>query len=81
MNITRTGLHRHVWPPFRSIETEQHHHDDDHDEHGHTHGLVDPSSVRSREGVRVVAASLAVLGITASLQLVVFVLWIGGAAV
>jgi hypothetical protein len=29
--------------------------------HGHSHGLVDRSIVRSREGVRAVAASLAVL--------------------
>ena len=68
------GLHRHVRLPFRSIERDHHHHDDSDGEHGHTHGLVDPSIVRSREGVRVVAASLAVLGITAALQLVVFVL-------
>jgi divalent metal cation (Fe/Co/Zn/Cd) transporter len=70
------GPHRHARLPFRSIET-QHDHDHDHNHHGargHTHGLVDPSIVRSRDGVRVVAASLAVLGITAGLQLVVFVL-------
>jgi len=68
------GPHRHPRLPFRSVET---HHDHDlhhHSEHGHTHGLVDPSVVRSRDGVRVVAASLAVLGITAVLQLVVFAL-------
>ena len=31
-------------------------------EHGHSHGLVDPSIVRSRAGVRAVAASFGVLG-------------------
>jgi cation diffusion facilitator family transporter len=42
--------------------------------HGHSHGLVDPSIVRSRAGVRAVAASLAVLGATAAAQAVLFVL-------
>ena len=42
--------------------------------HGHTHGLVDPSIVRSRAGVRAVAVSLGVLGVTAAAQAVLFVL-------
>ena len=42
--------------------------------HGHSHGLVDRSIVRSREGVKAVSISLAVLGITAGIQLAVFVL-------
>ena len=47
--------------------------DHDHDRgHGHTHGLVDPSIIRSRAGVRAVAASLAILGLTAGAQVVVF---------
>ena len=33
--------------------------------HGHSHGLVDPSITRSRAGLRVVAASLGVLALTA----------------
>jgi cation diffusion facilitator family transporter len=41
--------------------------------HGHSHGLVDSSIVRSRAGVRAVALSLGVLGLTALLQAVVFV--------
>ena len=41
-------------------------------DHGHSHGLVDPSIVRSHAGVRAVAISLGVLGITAVLQAVVF---------
>lgn len=40
----------------------------------HSHGLVDRSIVRSRAGVRAVAISLAVLGATAAIQAVVFVL-------
>ena len=43
-------------------------------EHGHSHGLVDPSIVRSRAGVRAVAVSLGVLGATAAAQAVLFVL-------
>jgi cation diffusion facilitator family transporter len=42
--------------------------------HGHTHGRVDPSIVRSRAGVRAVAISLAVLAVTAALQIAVFLL-------
>lgn len=42
--------------------------------HDHSHGLVDPSIVRSRDGVKAVAASLAVLLVTSLLQLVVFLL-------
>jgi Co/Zn/Cd efflux system component len=36
--------------------------------HGHSHGLVDPEIVRSREGIRAVAASLGALGVTAFAQ-------------
>ena len=49
------------------------HHDHGHS-HGHSHGLVDRSIVRSHEGVKAVSISLAVLGITAGIQLAVFVL-------
>ena len=37
-------------------------------EHGHSHGLIDPSIRRSRDGVRVVLVSLALLGVTAAIQ-------------
>jgi cation diffusion facilitator family transporter len=40
----------------------------------HTHGLVDRSILRSRAGVRAVALSLLILGITAGAQAAVFVL-------
>jgi cation diffusion facilitator family transporter len=64
------GSHRHARLPFPSHESGGHDH---HGDHGHTHGLVDPEITRSRDGVRVVAASLAVLALTALAQVVVFV--------
>ncbi len=45
-----------------------------HGEHGHSHGLVDDSIKRSRAGVRAVLVSLAVLGLAAVAQTVVYVL-------
>jgi cation diffusion facilitator family transporter len=47
-----------------------HHHDH---AHGHSHGMVDPAISRSREGVRAVAVSLAVLATAALAQTAVFV--------
>lgn len=44
-----------------------------HGDHGHSHGLVDPSIVRSRAALRAVAASLAVLAGTALIQVAIFV--------
>ena len=49
-----------------------HTHDHGHD-HGHTHGLVDRSIMRSRAGLRAVAISLGILGLTAFVQLAIFV--------
>ena len=43
------------------------------DTHGHSHGLVDPSIMRSRTGIRAVVLSLAILGLTAIAQAAVFV--------
>jgi cation diffusion facilitator family transporter len=43
-------------------------------DHSHSHGLVDDSIKRSREGVRAVALALAVLGLGAAAQTLVFVL-------
>src|SRR6476659_9782928 len=62
------GPHRHLTLPFRSHEAAEH----TDREHGHTHGLVDPSIVRSRAGVRAVSVSFAVLAVTAVAQIVVF---------
>jgi cation diffusion facilitator family transporter len=41
-------------------------------DHGHSHGLVDASIVRSRAGVRAVSTSLVVLGIATAGQAIVF---------
>jgi cation diffusion facilitator family transporter len=77
------GPHRHTALPFRSAEPAGHHHHDAHEHgdhhdaregHGHTHGRVDRSIVRSRAGVRAVSISLAILAVTAALQIVVFML-------
>jgi cation diffusion facilitator family transporter len=48
-------------------------HSHDHGGHGHSHGLVDPSIKRSREGLRAVGLSLVVLGLTALVQLVIYI--------
>jgi len=62
--------HRHAHTHDRS-----HGHGHSHGaDHGHSHGLVDASIKRSREGLRAVLVSLLVLGVTASAQIVVFLL-------
>jgi cation diffusion facilitator family transporter len=76
--------HRHLWRPARAIAVDvgrahehgapHHHHQHGEGEHGHSHGLIDESIKRSREGVRAVSLSLAVLGLAAALQAVVFAL-------
>lgn len=43
-------------------------HTHEHSEHGHSHGLVNPSIKRSREGLRVLATALALLSATAGAQ-------------
>lgn len=47
-------------------------HHDHRDEHSHVHGLVHPSIVRSKEGVKAVSLSLLVLFITALLQVAIY---------
>jgi cation diffusion facilitator family transporter len=42
--------------------------------HAHSHGLVDPSIKRSRQGIRAVSLALIVLGLTAVAQALVFAL-------
>ena len=67
-----TGPHRHLSAPYVSAPVRR-------DEarqrpsHEHSHGLVADSIKRSREGIRSVSLSLAVLGFTAVAQTVVFV--------
>ena len=41
-------------------------------DHGHSHGLIDPSIKRSRAGIRAVLLSLLVLGLTALIQVAIF---------
>lgn len=43
-----------------------------HGDHGHSHGLVHDSIKRSREGIRAVLVSLAILGLAALVQTLVF---------
>lgn len=61
-------------PPLDHAAAEpDHHHGPVPDSgHGHAHGLVDPSIVRSRAGVRAVALSLVVLLITSVAQFLVY---------
>src|SRR5215210_802163 len=68
------GPHRHLLHPRRSLH-ELHDRQVDRDTrgHGHSHGLVDASIKRSREGLRAVGLALLVLGATAAAQLVLFV--------
>jgi cation diffusion facilitator family transporter len=61
------GRHRHARLPFASTQVAHLQ-----GEHGHTHGVVDPEIVRSRQGVKVVGWSLLVLALTAAVQTVVF---------
>jgi divalent metal cation (Fe/Co/Zn/Cd) transporter len=71
--------HRHVRHPALSrpaSDTPEERHDHtnghEHGDAGHSHSLVDESIKRSREGVRAVALSLALLGVAAVLQALVF---------
>lgn len=54
----------------------EHHGNPDHESepHGHSHGLVDPSIIRSKAGVKAVSLSLAVLLVTSLVQALVFAL-------
>jgi cation diffusion facilitator family transporter len=68
------GGHRHWLRPRRSRPVGHPAHDHDgHGAHGHSHGLVDDSIKRSREGLRAVGLALAVLALTAAAQTLVFV--------
>jgi divalent metal cation (Fe/Co/Zn/Cd) transporter len=66
--------HRHLTAP-RLSEPPGHHADHDHSHagHGHSHGLIDESIKRSREGIRAVSLSLAVLAVAAIAQTAVFI--------
>ena len=62
-------MSHHTWAhrTFATLGRSEH-------EHVHSHGLVDPSIVRSHAGVKAVLISLGVLGATAAVQTVIFVL-------
>ncbi len=47
-------------------------HNHSHGKHGHRHGRVDPSIIRSKEGVRAVSLSFAILFVASILQLIFF---------
>ena len=82
------GSHRHLALPRRSQPLvhahardpepgHSHPHDHGHrhvHDHDHSHGLVDRSILRSREGVKAVSLSLAVLGLAAGAQVAIFLL-------
>jgi len=68
------GRHRHLLHPCRSAPLAAAVTVADVHQHGHSHGLVDDSIKRSREGLRAVALALAVLGLTAAAQVLVFLL-------
>jgi cation diffusion facilitator family transporter len=63
------GPHTHEPAPHSRAHDEHHHHDG----HGHSHGLVDESIKRSREGLKAVGLSLAVLGVTAVAQVAIYI--------
>jgi cation diffusion facilitator family transporter len=75
-NRHRHGALEHVHPHRGPHDHADPHpgHDRAHGSHGHSHGLVDDSIKRSREGVRAVLISLAVLGGAALAQVAVFAL-------
>ena len=69
-----SGPHRHLLRPRRSeaVGHRGHEHRDAGESHGHSHGLVDDSIKRSRQGLRAVSLALLVLGLTAAAQVLVF---------
>ena len=81
---SHTGPHRHLGfgmrlsePVAEPVPSPAHRRPPHHEHaqsHGHSHGLADRSIVRSREGLKAVAFSLAILGLTAIAQLAIFVL-------
>jgi hypothetical protein len=62
-------VRRAATPPPPNLHAHPH----SHGGHGHSHGLGDESIKRSREGLRVVGVSLALLTITALVQAAIYV--------
>ncbi len=63
--------HHHHGPHTHELEPGSQRHE--HGAHGHSHGLVDESVKRSREGLRAVGLSLAILALAAGAQLAIFI--------
>ena len=59
--------HPHIGPHTHDVESRHE------DRRGHSHGLVDPSIRRSREGIRAVLLSLLVLGVAAGAQTLIYI--------
>jgi divalent metal cation (Fe/Co/Zn/Cd) transporter len=75
------GSHRHLallLRPSEPIVAAHEHHDHHghshhgHWHHGHSHGLVDPSIIRSHSGIRAVSWSLVILTLTALAQALIY---------
>ena len=75
----------HALPTFEPLGGNRHRHGElvhehpfagphAHERQGHSHGLVDDSIKRSREGLQAVAVSLGVLALTAAAQTLIFIL-------
>jgi cation diffusion facilitator family transporter len=74
-DVHRHGPLRHAHPHTGPHEHDRHehpHHDHDEYTHGHSHGLIDESIKRSREGVRAVTLALGILASTAVVQALAF---------
>jgi len=70
---TYRGPHRHLplrWRSSKPVPEAEYGHGHG---QGHSHGLVDRSIVRSRAGLRAVGLSLAILGVAAIAQLIIFI--------
>lgn len=69
------GPHRHLLRLRRSegVDLRKPRHRHGGPSHAHSHGIVEESIKRSREGVRAVSLALLVLGLTAAAQVVVFI--------
>jgi cation diffusion facilitator family transporter len=72
--LSHAHHHHHDGPHTHEPKPQSHGHDHQrHGGHGHSHGLVDESIKRSREGLRAVGLSLAVLALAAGVQLAIFI--------
>lgn len=65
--------HHHHGPHTHDPVPHSHDHHHQQGGHGHSHGLIDESIKRSREGLRAVGLSLAVLALAAGVQLAIFI--------